>query len=188
MKKLLLVAALGVAGVASAQENSIKVNPLSLLGGNDLLSYEHKIDANSSAAVGVGYSSMSVGTLTYSNMGAELQYRFYFGEAIRGWYAGPAVGYTSGKLKDEGTTAGMTLSEVMSGKTTTNRTTELNYSRFQLGARGGYQWVWASGFTLDLNAGIAYNSIKYSGDTAGFPTVKASGIFPNFGLGLGYSF
>ena len=182
MKKIILSAiAIFTIGFANAQENSIKVNPLSFFGGNDLVSFEHKLGDSGSLALGLGFSSLSVDNSTYSNIGAELQYRFYFEEALKGWYAGPNVGFTSGKVKTDYSGYGFSSS---------SSSYEDKYTRLQIGARGGYQWIFGSGFTLDLNLGFAYNNIKYSNEssTANGSDLKVSGIFPNFGLGLGYSF
>jgi hypothetical protein len=53
----------------------VKVNTLSLLGVTDLVAYELKISENSSAMLGLGAGGFSVGSLKYSSMGAEVQYR-----------------------------------------------------------------------------------------------------------------
>ena len=45
---------------ANAQENIIKANPLSVLGGTDLLSYEHKLGDNSSLLVGAGIGGFNL--------------------------------------------------------------------------------------------------------------------------------
>ena len=185
MKKIILSAiAIMTIGFANAQENSIKANPLSaLFGGNDLVSFEHKIADKGTLALGLGYSSLTVGETTYADYGAELQYRFYFEDAFKGWYAGPNVGYSAGSVKSE------YLSFYGNGGT---KTYEDKRTKLQIGARAGYQWVFGSGFTLDLNLGLAYNKYTYNfGDTTNESLqsgYKASGILPNFGLGLGYTF
>jgi hypothetical protein len=181
MKKFFLtVAAVFAFSFANAQENIIKANPLSLLGGTDLLSFEHKLGENSSLLFGAGIGGFKIGDAEYSNMGAEFQYRYYFNEALKGFYAGGQVGYSSGKVKLE------TLSISSSGLTTS--TNETNFGSLRLGGKGGYQWVWDSGFSLDLNLGIAYNNFTYKNSDASFSTLKASGVLPNFGFGLGYAF
>ena len=186
MKKMILSAmAIFTIGFANAQENSIKVNPLSaLFGGNDLVSFEHKIADNGTLALGLGFSSLTIGETTYSDYGAELQYRFYFEECLKGWYIGPNVGYSVGSVKSD-----YGSSFYGSGTTTTYQDKR---TKLQIGARAGYQWVFGSGFTLDLNLGLAYNKYTYTyGDNTNTflqGGYKASGILPNFGLGLGYSF
>lgn len=176
MKKIILtaVAVFGFA-FANAQENVIKVNPLSILGGTDLVSYEFKIGEKSSFLVGAGIGGFKIGDAKYSNYGAEVQYRYYFKEALKGFYVGGQAGYSLGKVKTEGTLF-------------TTETSESNFGSFRLGAKGGYQWIWNSGFSLDLNLGLAYNNFSYKDTNSSTSSLKASGILPNFGFGLGYAF
>ncbi len=174
MKKIFLTAAAVFAfSFANAQENIVKANPLALLGGTDMVSFEHKLDGNSSIVLGAGIGGFKIGEAKYSNMGAEVQYRYYFNEALEGFYAGGQVGYSSGKVKIG-----------VPGYSTN----ETNFGSFKLGGKGGYQWIWDSGFSLDLNVGIAYNNFSYKNSDALFATLKASGVLPNFGFGLGYAF
>ena len=100
MKKIILTAiAVFAFGFANAQENIIKANPLALLGGTDMVSFEHKLGDNTSLVFGAGIGGFKIGGAKYSNMGAEVQYRYYFNEALKGLYAGGQVGYSSGKVK-----------------------------------------------------------------------------------------
>lgn len=182
MKKIILTAiAVCAFGFANAQENIIKANPLALLGGTDMVSFEHKLGDNSSVLLGAGIGGFKIGDAKYSNMGAEVQYRYYFNEALKGFYAGGQVGYSSGKVKIEGF-------PTFNGSSLVTTTNETNFGSFKLGGKGGYQWVWDSGFSLDLNVGVAYNNFSYKNSDASFSTLKASGVLPNFGFALGYAF
>lgn len=182
MKKIILtVIAVCAFGFANAQENIIKANPLALLGGTDMVSFEHKLGDKTSVLIGAGIGGFKIGDAKYSNMGAEVQYRYYFNEALKGFYAGGQVGYSSGKVKIEGF-------PTISGTSLVTTTNETNFGSFKLGGKGGYQWVWDSGFSLDLNVGIAYNNFSYKNSDASFSTLKASGVLPNFGFALGYAF
>ena len=184
MKKIILTAiAVCGFGFANAQENIIKANPLSLLGGTDLVSFEHKLGDNTSFSIGAGIGGFKIGDAEYSNMGTEVQYRYYFDEALKGFYAGGQVGYSVGKVKLE------TFDSDFNSPTFGDQITdETNFGSFKLGAKGGYQWVWDSGFSLDLNAGLAYNNFSYKNSDAAFSGLEASGVLPNFGFGLGYAF
>ncbi len=181
MKKIILTAAAVFAfSFANAQENIIKANPLSILGGTDLLSFEHKIGDHTSAVLGLGYGGFSIGGAKYTNMGAELQYRYYFNEALKGFYGGGQIGYSFGKV---------TMDEIdFTGTTFTTTSIDTDFSSMKVGAKGGYQWVWDSGFSLDLNLGLAYNNFNYKDSGSTTSTLKASGVLPNFGFGLGYAF
>ena len=178
MKKTILTAtAVFAFAFANAQENAIKANPLAILGGTDLVSFEHKLTENSSAVIGAGISSFDFGVAKYKSTGLELQYRYYFNEAITGLYAAGLAGSTTGKVED-------TYDYSFGLDSNSNEDTKFN--SLKIGVKGGYQWIWSSGFLLDINLGLAYNKFNYSGGN--FEDLRLSGILPNFGLGLGYSF
>ena len=179
MKKIVLSAfAVLVFGFTNAQENIIKANPLSLIGGTDLVSFEHKIGDNTSLLFGLGVGGFKIGESKYSNLGGEIQYRYYFAEALKGFYAGGQAGQSAGKVKTE-------FGSIFGSSTTSSET---NFGALKIGAKGGYQWVWGSGFSLDLNLGLAYNNFSYKDSSSSFSTLKASGVLPNFGFALGYAF
>ncbi|MCL6461241.1 Protein of unknown function [Flavobacterium micromati] len=183
MKKIILSAIAVMAfGFVSAQENVVKVNPLSILGGTDLVSFEHKLGENSSFVVGAGIGGFKIGDAKYSNFGGEVQYRYYFNEALRGFYAGGQAGYSAGKVEIENS---FSFDDQGNMNSSTNET---NFGAFKVGAKGGYQWIWESGFSLDLNLGLAYNNFNYKNSDSSFSTLKASGVLPNFGFALGYGF
>jgi hypothetical protein len=177
--KNLIIAAIAVFsfGVASAQDSAIKVNPLAFFGGSDLISYERKLSDHGTGLIGVGYSSFSLGNFKYTNAGAELQYRYYFTQAMKGWYGGGQAGYNSGKVE---------VTNFLSSPGNTSNDNDFN--SFRVGAKGGYQWQWTSGFTLDLNIGFAYNKFSYDNNSGQFAGLKGTSVAPNLGLALGYSF
>jgi Protein of unknown function (DUF3575) len=183
MKKLLFTA-IAVCGFAfmNAQDSSIKVNPLALLGGSDLVSYEMKLGEKSSGVIGAGIGGYKFGGFKYSSFGGELQYRYYFTEAINGWYGAGQAGFTSGKVKTEANE--FFIGDPIEG----DSSNETKFSNIRVGAKVGYQWIFDSGLTLDLNLGAAYNSFSYKDDTGVFSTLKGSGILPFGGFGVGYSF
>ncbi len=172
MKKLLLVAAFTVAtmGLTSAQENAIKVNPLAILGGTDLVSYERGLNDNSSVVLSGAIGGYSLGSFKYSSFGGGAQYRYYFDEVIRGWYGAGSVAYQLGKVESE---------DIFGG----GESDEISFGGISAGVKGGYQWSWDSGFTLDLNLGINYVNYSYEDtDNSSFSSLEASGILPQFGL------
>ena len=158
MKKIIMSFAIFAFVFANAQENIVKVNPLSVLGGTDLFSVEHALNDNSSLVVGAGIGGFKIGDAKYSNLGAELQYRFYFNEVLEGFYAGGQVGYSSGKVE----IVDYFFDEI----------NETNFGAFKLGGKGGYQWIWGSGLSLDLNLGIAYNRFSYKNSDPLFSTLE----------------
>ena len=169
MKKIILSAVAVMAfGFMNAQENIIKANPLSLIGGTDLISFERKIGDKTSLLLGLGAGSFKIGDERYSSFGGEIQYRYYFTEALRGFYAGSQLGYSAGKVK-------------------LSSSNKIDFGALEIGGKGGYQWVWGSGFSLDLNLGIAHNNFYYEDSSSTIP-LKAKGFLPNFGFALGYAF
>jgi Protein of unknown function (DUF3575) len=186
MKKIILsMVALASFGFANAQENVVKVNPLSLLGGSDLVAYELKVSEKSSVMLGAGAGGFSFGGAKYSSIGAEVQYRYYFTEALKGWYAGGQVGFESGKVTTDFSGFSINGSSISSS---TN--SETKYTNFKAGGKAGYQWIFGSGFTLDLNLGLAYKTYNYKSDagSSDFSGFKASGVLPTFAFALGYAF
>ena len=179
MKKLILsVAAIFAFGFASAQDNIIKANPLALLGGSDLLSFEHKFGEHSSALVGGGIGGYTFGTAKYTTTGGELQYRYYFTEALKGFYGGAQAAFNTGKVTIDG----------VSVFGTTTPSSETNFSSTVFGGKVGYQWLFANNFVIDLNLGAGFTTFKYDDDTGSFAALKGSGVLPNFGFGVGYNF
>ncbi|MBW8360847.1 MAG: DUF3575 domain-containing protein [Kaistella sp.] len=187
MKKLLLVGAFALFGAVNAQENSIKVNPAALLGGSDLITFEHKFSDRISGVIGGGYGGFKFGDNKYTTYGGGLQGRYYFDEAMTGFY-GAAVGdFTAGKVKIDNSAFSF------GDPTDPSMKAEADITSIGGGLRAGYQWIFDSGFTLDLNAGASYKSFKYkwsnaADETAYGDNLKASGILPTGSLGLGYSF
>lgn len=81
-----------------------------------------------------------------------------------GFWVNPQASFEAGSLTDNGT--------------------KHNLSAFAIGAQIGYQWAWASGFTLDLGIGPNYvtmNSSDYDFETG-------SGIMPAATLAIGFAF
>ncbi len=183
MKKLLFVSALFMfaATTVNAQKDSdnsrknvIKVNPLGLIFGAASIGYERALTDKSSVVVAPTFGAFKLGGFKYSSFGLGAEYRFYLSStktAPQGFYAAPGLGFTTGKVKQDGVTS------------------EAKFTSF--GAKGviGNQWIFSSGFTLDLNGGISYNSYKYTDNSgSAFSGLKANGIFPALGFSLGYAF
>jgi len=170
MKKLVLsLALLLVVNLVSAQEQVIKINPLATLGGLDLVSYERAIGDQTSIVISGSIGGFKVGTTKYNSYGAGLQYRYYFDETLNGFYGAGVAGFKSGKITDESTD-------------------DLKYTNMLFGVKVGKQWLFDSGFTIDLNIGMNYRSFKYDSDNTVYTdTLKGNGAIPSFGVGFGYA-
>ena len=179
MKKVLLIAVFIICGLWSvnAQENVVKVNPIAVLGGTDLVSYERVIGDQSSAVISGAIGGFKFGGVDYSSFGVGAQYRYYFSEVLKGWYGAGDAAFQSGDVEVE---------DLFGSSSSSSKT---DFSAFRVGAKAGYQWIWNSDFSLDLNFGIAYSSFNYddNDDNSSFSILKASGVLPTFGFGLGYA-
>lgn len=179
MKKTFLISAIAICGMVSAQQNSIKIAPFSLFGGAfggvNMLSYERAINEKSSLGLGAGYVGYSTEEVKYRHGGASLFYRYYFSQVLKGGYASGTASYGLGKVEN---------------KDYYSNTTEDNYGILGIGFRAGYQWVWNSGFTLDLNGGLNYTFFNYKTRTenTNVDDLKANILLPTIGIALGYSF
>jgi len=182
MKKLVLLVAVTVFafGNVNAQENVVKVNPLALLGGTDLVSYERAFGDNSSGIVSGAIGGFNFGGIKYKSFGAGLQYRYYFDEVLNGFYGGAIVSFQNGTTEFEDL-----LGEGDSDD-------EFDFTALGGGVKAGYQWLFDSGFTIDVNLGASYKSFDYDFGENSDPTTEAlfkgSGVLPTFGFGIGYGF
>jgi hypothetical protein len=158
MKKLFLFAAIAVFGLTNldAQEQVIKANPIGLAFGVANAGYEFTVKDGQTLTVSGLYYNIS----DISGLGAGAEYRFYFdGEAIRGWHAGPSVGYFS--LSDDFDTSA---------------------SFFSIGGEVGHQWIIGEHFAVDVFAGLGY----IAGNSDDF-AVSLSSTAISLGVSLGYA-
>ncbi len=177
MKKVFLSAALMCITILSmAQEerqNVVKLNPLGIIFGSANVAYERAIGEKSSVVIAPSFGGFKLGGVKYSSFGLGAEYRYYLGQssAPKNLYVSPGVGYSGGKVKWEG------FNEE-----------DTKFGSFNLKAVIGNQWIWGSGFTLDLNGGISYWKFNYKDDESSSFALKGSGILPALGLSIGYAF
>jgi hypothetical protein len=145
------------------------------------LEYERKINDNMSLGLGLGYYTRSAGSSTFSGVQFVPEFRYYFEEAVEGWYASPYITYTiftESYLKE---TAELDANGIPTGQTITTDVSE-SLSFYGGGVVGGRKWIWG-GFTLDAWVGFGY--LGLSGDSNESLSV---GILPVSGLAIGFSF
>jgi hypothetical protein len=182
MRKVLFAAVLFLGALtANAQEegngqNVIKVNPLGLLFGSANVGYERALSEKSSFVIAPQFGGFKFGGVKYSSFGAGAQYRAYFSKtktAPEGFYAAPAVSFVSGKVKvDDG----------MDNKE------ETKFSSFGAGAMVGNQWIFNSGFVIDLGGGIMYQKFNYKDNEDNSFALKGSGVLPALSFSIRYNF
>lgn len=175
MKKLLLCAVTALTFFnAKAQDatNTLKINPISALLRTGSVFYERKINDGMSAQLGLAYTGIKISDTKFTGLAITPEVRFYFKQnALSGLYAAPFLRYQNYKISD-----GMD---------------EGKYTSFGGGALIGRQWVYGSGFTLDLFFGPSFNSGNYKA-TSGTdePDIKGGieGVGIRTGIALGFGF
>ena len=122
---------------ASAQKSVIKLNPVSLIFGVGKVTYENVLNEGSSVELSLTYSSLDVGIFGKSTgLGGQGKYKIYFAdEDPDGWYAAPAVSYSSIKYSnDDFGVDGM----------------EYGINVFSVAVLFGHQWVFGDGRAFQL--------------------------------------
>lgn len=155
-----------------AKPNVIKANPLGLLFGSANVSYERAFGEKSAIQINAAFGGLSVGGVKYTNIGGGVDYKYYVSNsktAPEGFYVSPGVGFYSVKVKEVGGTS-------VSG------------SGAIVKAVVGNQWIWNSGFTLDLFGGINYYAGGKIKGNGGAEYAKFNGVLPALGVSLGYNF
>ncbi len=187
MKKILFVSAMILTSTTlcfaqseDVKPNVVKLNPLGAFFGAANLSYERALSEKSSVVISPSFGFFKTGGFKYTTYGIGGEYRFYFSKsktAPSGMYAGPGAGVTFGTAK---------ISDEFNNGEEAEKT---NVTGFNARAIIGHQWIWGSGFTLDLNGGIQYLNLKFKDETGSFAGSEAfSGILPSLSVAIGYNF
>ncbi len=170
MKKLflltILLASLTTARTfAQGASNTIKINPLSALFRTGSVFYEHKVSEKASVQLGAAFTGLKIDDTRFSGFSITPEYRIYpKGNALSGLYVAPYARYQNFSVKDEEAKG--------------------SYSSIGGGLLVGRQWVYNSGFTLDLFFGPAYNAGKIKAE-AGSEEPEVKGSIDGFGIRTG---
>ncbi len=166
MKKVLFLFAFVIFAISmNAQDNIIKANPLGLAFGNFNATYEKVLNEKSSALVKANYWYKIFG-VDVSLFGVGAAYRYYITNAKK---PVPAGFYAQGQASFSG-----------------GSTDGANFTSIGIGGQVGYQWVWDSGFVLDL--GLGPNYVILNGEVDDFGSDSAGGILPSATLAIGFAF
>jgi Protein of unknown function (DUF3575) len=170
----LTTGAIAQKGGEAGPQNVIKVNPLGLIFGQASLGYERAISEKSSFVIAPSFGGFKLGGFKYNQFGLGAEYRFYLSKtkmAPEGFYAAPGAFFSSGKVQESATD------------------TKVNFTSFGGKAVIGNQWIFKSGFVIDLNGGIQVSSFKYKDNNSSvFSGLKGSGVFPALAFSIGYAF
>jgi len=180
MKKMFFVLAVSALSLSAAAQdgdvkpNIVKINPLGIIFGQGSLAYERALGEKNSIVLAPSFGAFSFGGFKYTSFGFGAEYRFYLSNsktAPSGFYAAPGAGFGTGTIKETGTTDKAKFTSI--------------YGKGVI----GNQWVFNSGFVVDLNGGIQYTSFKYKDNSNSvFSGLKGSGVFPALAVAIGYNF
>ncbi len=158
---------------SGARTQDITANPLGLVYGLANVTYEKALSNENSWLVGGLFSSRGVAGSSFTIIGAQGAYRWWFDETmLTGWYAGPEVLVTSVNWNYEVLSSKYNASGIMFGG----------------GGQGGYQWIFNNGFTLNLGGSIGYLAGSVSSNVSGAPSLGFGGVYTGGNLGLGIAF
>ena len=182
MKKIIFSAAILLCSTVifaqsdNVQPNVVKLNPLGALFGSANLGFEHAFNEKSSVVILPSFGMLKSSGFKYTTYGIGAEYRLYFtGTAPRGTYVAPGLSAQFGTAKVEGSEGGDDQ--------------KTNISGFSAKVVIGHQWIWNSGFTLDLNGGVQYVDFSFKDKTGDFAGQNAlSGILPALNFSIGYNF
>jgi hypothetical protein len=168
-KKILLLGILGLmTTTVFAQENAIKLNPLSAIVATGNIAYERAVSDKQSFQLGLYYTGFKITTTKFSGFGITPEYRFYLGrEVLNSFYAAPYIRYQSLSLKE------------------TEFDSKATLSLFGGGVVLGRQWVIGDSFTIDLFLGPNYSSGSVKVSTGDDTHFDGLGMFKGFGLRTG---
>lgn len=168
MRKLLLCALTALTFInAEAQNatNTLKINPLSAILSTGSVFYERKLSDGMSAQLGLAYTGIKLDDTKFSGLAITPEVRFFIKQhAPTGMYAAPFVRYQNYSVSDNED----------KGK----------FNSFGGGILIGHQWIYSSGFTLDLFLGPSYNNGNYKA-TSGNDEPEFSGGIEGFGIRTG---
>ena len=122
----------------------------------------------------------------------SLAYRKYISkgrEGLQGLYFSPVVKY--GVLKDKQRYTDYIYTGPTTPPTIIEKTNNYKVNSLNVGFLFGKQWVYKSGFSLDISGGIGFYNNKYDGNNNYYyyrSNQTEYGITPNLNLSVGYAF
>lgn len=160
--------------MAMAQSTNIRVNPLGLLIGMLNADVDFKVGETFTIGPRLGYFSVKAGEVKASAFAIGARANIYVtGAAFTdGWYVGPSFTYSRVSFKDG--------------------TQEGSGGSIAIAAVGGYQWVWPSGFNMNLGLGPQYltlpDTVKDDDGNSFNVSTLNSGILPAIEFTIGAAF
>ncbi|MBI9033055.1 MAG: DUF3575 domain-containing protein [Bacteroidales bacterium] len=178
-KSVFFILTLFVVCSANAQfKNVVKTNPIGLAFGNFNARYEMVVNDASSLQFGASYMYKYLG-IKVNTVGLEGGFRYYITNRMKsapnGFYINPKIGASFGKVS---------IGDEIYSETSS----DLIYNAFIFGGELGYQWVWGSGFTLDLGAGPMFSRFGGEYENINFSSKGQFIILPSVTIAIGMGF
>jgi hypothetical protein len=150
-----------------------------------MVGWEFKTNKRQSILVSVAPRYYRSEDYKRTGIGIGAEYRFYLSKnktGISGVYFGPAAAFGRLNIDD--------MYSYYNGTTFVTTRTSYKYTHFNIGAAFGHQWVWQSGFALDLGLGASF---RISDDDSQRPYYYSSfgreeGFIPRANVTIGYAF
>lgn len=155
------------------EKNVFKVNTLALIFGTGSIFYERKFSDVTSGQLGLAYMSYSINGTGFSGLILTPEFRIYAKKsAIYGFYLAPYLRYQNYSLKD------------------TEKSSLGSLTSIGGGVAVGKQWIFKSGFSMDLFFGGHYSSasVKVNTGTDTFDETAISGFKTRVGFAIGFAF
>ena len=182
--------------MSTTHTNIIKIGTNTFFEGDEFpfnVSWETKVANRQSLQISLSPRLNKNDNQNTSGLALTLAYRKYISkgrEGLQGLYFSPMIKY--GVLKDRLKSTdylytGPSTPPIINEKTNNYKAKSLN-----VGFLFGKQWVYKSGFSLDISGGIGYYNNKYEGDNNFSFHYRNNqteyGITPNLNISVGYAF
>ena len=182
--------------MSTTHTNIIKIGTNTFFEGDEFpfnVSWETKVANRQSLQISLSPRLNKNDDQNTKGLALSLAYRKYISkgrEGLQGLYFSPMIKY--GVLKDRLRSTdylytGPTTPPIITEKTNNYKAKSLN-----VGFLFGKQWVYKSGFSLDISGGIGYYNNKYEGDNNFSFHYRNNqteyGITPNLNISVGYAF
>ena len=205
MKLSLFFLSIFFAGISFAQNgkkmntshaNIIKIGTNTFFEGDEFpfnVSWETKVANRQSLQISLSPRLYKNNYGNTSGLALGLAYRKYISkgrEGLQGLYFSPQIKY--GVLKDKQVYNDFIYTGPNTPPTFVQKTSNFKVNSLNVGLLFGKQWVYKSGFSLDISGGIGFYNNKYGGNNTNNFYYRNNqseyGITPNINIGVGYAF
>ncbi len=175
--------------------NIIKIGTNTFFDGDEFpfnISWETKVANRQSLQISLSPRLYKDDFQNTGGIALSLAYRKYISkgrEGLQGLYFSPVVKY--GVLNDKQIYTDYIYTGPTTPPTMTQKTNTYKVNSLDVGFLFGKQWVYKSGFSLDISGGVGFFNNKYDGDNNSYyyrSNQTEYGITPNLNISIGYAF